>query len=121
MFKILSKSRPLFSLPPTFSPKYFYTPHEIQIRDEKHGYYKNPEEIARRLIKLLALHDKVKNPHLITLKSTWHELGLDELSYVEVMLEAEQEFFLEFPDEEVERFKNVEDAVNFIARSFYTK
>lgn len=121
MLKFLSKARASLRISPVFSPKYFYTPREIQLRDEKHGYYKNPEDIARRLIKLLALHDKVKNPHLITLKSTWHELGLDDLSYVEVMLEAEQEFFLEFPDEEVERFKNVEDAVNFIARSFYTK
>ena len=102
-------------------PMKFYTPLEIQLRDEKSGYYKNPEEIARRLIKLIALHDKVKKPHEITLQSTWHEIGLDDLSYVELMLEAEQEFSFEFPDDDVERFKNVEDAVEFIARSFFAK
>ena len=120
MFKI--KSLPFKFLNLAFKPRNFYIPErEIQLREEKHGYYKDPSEVARRLIKLIALHDKVKNPHEITLQSTWHELGLDELSYVEVMIEAEQEFFIEFPDEDVERFKNVEDAVEFIARSFFAK
>ncbi len=105
----------------SFKPVNYYTPKEIQLRDEKLGYYKNPEDVARRLIKLISLHDKVKNPEKITLQSTWYDLGLDELSYVEVMLEAEQEFFMEFSDEQVERFKNVEDAVEFIARSFFAK
>jgi NADH dehydrogenase (ubiquinone) 1 alpha/beta subcomplex 1 len=120
MFKI--KSLPFKFVNFAFKPKNFYiTEKEIQLREEKHGYYKDPNEVARRLIKLIALHDKVKNPHLIKLQSTWHEIGLDELSYVEVMLEAEQEFCLEFPDDEVERFKNVEDAVEFVARSFFAK
>jgi NADH dehydrogenase (ubiquinone) 1 alpha/beta subcomplex 1 len=35
------------------------------------------------------------------------------------MLEAENEFFIEFPDEEVERFKNLNDVVEYVARSFY--
>lgn len=119
MFKLKAFSSKFLTY--SFKPFQLYMTREIQLRNEKHGYYKDPEEVSRRLIKLIALHDKVKNPHLITLKSTWHELGLDELSYVEVMLEAEQEFVMEFPDDEVEKFKNVEDAVNFIARSFYAK
>ena len=35
------------------------------------------------------------------------------------MVEAEREFELEFPDESVERFKDVNDAVEFISRSFF--
>jgi acyl carrier protein len=32
---------------------------------------------------------------------------------------VEKEFFIEFPDEAVERFKNPKDVVEFVARSFY--
>lgn len=35
------------------------------------------------------------------------------------MVEAEREFELEFPDEDVERFKDVHDAVEYISRSFF--
>jgi len=34
-------------------------------------------------------------------------------------LEVEYEFFLEFPDEAVERFKNLKDVVEFVSRSFF--
>jgi acyl carrier protein len=47
-------------------------------------------------------------------------MGVDELSLVEIMLEAEDEFYLELPDEEVERFSNIRDATEYIARSFYS-
>jgi acyl carrier protein len=34
-------------------------------------------------------------------------MGLNDLTYVEVMLEAENEFNLEFADEDLERFANL--------------
>ena len=46
---------------------------------------KDPNEVSRRFIKLISLHDKVKNPGSITLEQTWHKLGIDELTYVEIM------------------------------------
>jgi len=42
------------------------------------------------------------------------------LTYVEIMLEAENEFYIEIADEDLERFRSVEDAVEFISRSFFT-
>jgi acyl carrier protein len=41
------------------------------------------------------------------LSSTWKDVGLDELTYVEIMLEAENEFNLEFADEDLEKFQNI--------------
>lgn len=38
------------------------------------------------MIKLIALHDDIKNPESITLNSTWNEIGLNEMTYVEVIL-----------------------------------
>ena len=68
-------------------------PREIQLRNERTGYYlgKNaiildPNEVARRLVKVISLHDRVKNIDKITLNATWHELGIDELTYTEIML-----------------------------------
>lgn len=120
MFSLFRKS-PFLSRSFLSLPRFHYTPLAPQNRDEATGYYQNPSDIARRFIKLLSLHDTVTKPSGISLESTWHEIGVDELSYVEVMLAAEEEFFLEFPDEEVERFKNVGDVVDFVARSFYAK
>lgn len=99
---------------------YKYTPREIQLRNEKSGYYANPEEIARRLIRLISLHDKIQNPSQITLKSNWKDIGVDPLTFVEIMLEAENEFLIEFADEDLERFRTVEDAVENIARNFFS-
>jgi len=42
--------------------------------------------VARRIIKVIALHDCVKNPHLIRINNTWEDLSIDPLSYVEIML-----------------------------------
>eukprot|EP01017_Pseudomicrothorax_dubius_P009986 TRINITY_DN1350_c0_g1_i1.p1 TRINITY_DN1350_c0_g1~~TRINITY_DN1350_c0_g1_i1.p1 ORF type:complete len:136 (+),score=38.94 TRINITY_DN1350_c0_g1_i1:122-529(+) len=90
----------------------------IILRREASGYYADPNDIARRLIKLISTHDKVKNPSQITLNSSFVEIGIDELSFVEVMLEAENEFGFEFADEDLERMYRVSDAVEYIARSF---
>jgi NADH dehydrogenase (ubiquinone) 1 alpha/beta subcomplex 1 len=36
------------------------------------------------------------------------------------MVEAEREFEIEIPDEDIERFRNVNDAVEYISRSFFS-
>mmetsp|Transcript_35430 Transcript_35430/g.31918 ORF Transcript_35430/g.31918 Transcript_35430/m.31918 type:complete len:136 (-) Transcript_35430:160-567(-) len=102
-----------------YKPMRFYTTDGIILRDLKNGYFLDPQDVARRLSKLIALHDKCKDPSQITLGSSFHELGLDDLAVVEVLYEAENEFNFEFPDEDVERFRTVQDAVEYIARSFF--
>ncbi|KAM3137133.1 hypothetical protein pb186bvf_010701 [Paramecium bursaria] len=102
-------------------PRFWYfNEKSIDLRNEKSSYFMNPEEVARRFIKLLALHNEIKKPDQITLASTWHDIGLSEMGYVEVMIEAEREFAFEIPDEDLEGFRNVKDAVEYIARSFFT-
>ena len=39
-----------------------YAPQKVVLRNEKTGYFANPDDVARRLIRLISLHDKVKNP-----------------------------------------------------------
>ncbi|CAD8127467.1 unnamed protein product [Paramecium sonneborni] len=101
-------------------PKYFGSNEQpILLRNEKSGYYVNPEAVARRMIKVISLHDEVKNPSGITLQSTWADIGLTDMAYVEVMVEVEREFEIEFPDADVECFRTVNDAVEYVARSFF--
>ena len=39
------------------------------------GYYLDPNEVARRIMRVISLHDNVKNPESMTLNSQWWELG----------------------------------------------
>jgi NADH dehydrogenase (ubiquinone) 1 alpha/beta subcomplex 1 len=90
-------------------------------REEGHGYYLDPEEVAKRLMRVISMHDKVSKPQDMTLSKTWHNLGIDDLSKVEIFLEIEKEFDMEFADEDVERFKNIREAVEHVARSFHAR
>jgi NADH dehydrogenase (ubiquinone) 1 alpha/beta subcomplex 1 len=44
---------------------------------------------------------------------------MNEMDYVEFTVIAEEEFKIEFPDDVVEKFKDVNDMVEFVARSFW--
>lgn len=90
-------------------------------RDEKSGYFLNPEEVAVRMIKIMTLHNNMRHKEAVTLGKTWSQLGIDDLTKVEIFLEIEKEFDIEFADEDVERFKNVHEAVEHVARSFHSK
>jgi NADH dehydrogenase (ubiquinone) 1 alpha/beta subcomplex 1, acyl-carrier protein len=73
------------------------------------------------VIRVIASLDCIKENQEITLNSTWTELGIDELTKVELFLEIETEFIFEFPCEELEKFKNVGDAVEYISQSFFSR
>lgn len=83
------------------------------------GYYINPEEVAVRFIRLLVNHQGVVTNEDITLNRTWYELGVKDLDKVEILLAAEIEFDLEFADEDCEKFRDINDVVEHVARSFH--
>lgn len=45
--------------------------------------------------------------------------GLNELDYTELTVLVEEEFKIEFPDDVAEKFKDVNDMVQYVARSFW--
>ncbi len=47
-------------------------------------------------------------------KSFIDDLGADSLDTVELVMAFEEEFGIEIPDEEAEKIKTVQDAVNYI-------
>jgi NADH dehydrogenase (ubiquinone) 1 alpha/beta subcomplex 1 len=90
-------------------------------RDEGHGYYLDPEEVSKRLMRVIAMHPGVKRPDELTLSKSWTALGIDDLARVEIFLEIEREFEIEFSDQDVERFKNIHEAVEHVAKSFFAR
>lgn len=44
------------------------------------------------------------------------DLGLDSLAIFEVVIELEETFALQISDEDADRIKSIDDAVNYIAR-----
>jgi acyl carrier protein len=94
----------------------------VVLREERTGYFQNPENVARRMVKIFAAHESIEAPEEITLGTTFYELrdrGMDDLSKVEIFLMVEREFDLQLPDDQVERFLNVKEAVEYVSKSFH--
>lgn len=81
----------------------------------------DPNETARRILRVIAQFDRVQNPEQVTLNTQWHEMGLNELDTVELLVGVEDEFKIEFPDDVAEKFKDVHDAVQYVSRSFFAQ
>ncbi len=50
----------------------------------------------------------------ITLETSFDDLNADSLDVVELIMAIEEEFDIEIPDEDAEKFKTVGDAVEYI-------
>ena len=46
---------------------------------EDGDYYSDPIMVAERIVRLVALHDNVRDPTSVTLNSTFEDLGLNSL------------------------------------------
>ena len=89
---------------------------------ETGDYYADPIAVAERVVRLIGLHDNVRDPTAITLNSTFEDdLGLNVLDMQEIFLQAEREFDVEISEEDCECFFTVNDLVENLARNFYTK
>ena len=113
--------RPALCRPFLQAPRRFYYPDGQLMTLAKGEYYADPKEVAERVVRLFALHDNVKDPSAVTLKASFAELGLNALDMVELFLGAEQEFSIEFIEEDCESMTTVNDLVENIARNEYTK
>ena len=83
------------------------------------GYYLNPNEVGRRISRIIAHFDGAKNVQKMNLNTQFWELGLNDLDYVELTVLVEEEFKIEFPDDVAEKFKDVNDMVEYVSRSFW--
>jgi NADH dehydrogenase (ubiquinone) 1 alpha/beta subcomplex 1 len=91
------------------------------MKREEGEYFADPVNVGERVVRLLALHDNIKDPESITLNQSFEEIGLNQLDMVEVFLAVEREFDLEIGEDECESMTTVNDLVEYLAKSFYTK
>lgn len=111
--------RPAFKL--CVTPQRFYYPNGQLMSREEGAYYGDPKDVAERSIRLIALHDNVKDPSAVTLASTFEEIGLNSLDVTEILLAAEREFDLELADEDCESLQTVNDMVELLSRTYAVK
>jgi acyl carrier protein len=79
------------------------------------GHWVDPEDVTRRIINIIRAHDRIKDPKIVSPERPFKEMGLDNLDLVEIFLEVEKDFFMEFSDEQVEKFAKISDAVEVVS------
>ena len=58
-------------------PQRTYYPNGQLMKREEGEYFADPIEVAERVVRLIALHDNVKNPSAVTLQSDFSSLGFN--------------------------------------------
>jgi len=71
-------------------------------------------EIAQRVKEIIAKNLDVNIEDIKTESSFINDLGADSLAIVELVLALEEEFELDIPDEETEKIRTVQDAIDYI-------
>ncbi|KXN89947.1 Acyl carrier protein 2, mitochondrial [Leucoagaricus sp. SymC.cos] len=74
-------------------------------------------DIQRRVLDVLKGFEKVNQSKLSPTASFSDDLGLDSLDAVEVVMAVEEEFSIEIPDVEADEIKNVQQAIDYIAKT----
>jgi acyl carrier protein len=72
------------------------------------------DSIEAKVKELICQQLEVSEDQLKPSASFTDDLKADSLAVVELVLALEQEFDMEIPDEETEKIKTVQDAVNYI-------
>ena len=117
----LALGRPVALSVVSLAPRRFYYPGNQLMEREAGDYFADPIAVAERVVRLIALHDNVRDPAAVTLNSSFEDLGLNVLDLQEIFLQAEREFDVEISEEDCESFVTVNDLVENLARNFYTK
>lgn len=71
-------------------------------------------DIAERVKKIIAEQLDVEEQKITPSANFLDDLGADSLDTVELVMALEEEFDTEIPDEDAEKIKTVQDAINYI-------
>ena len=94
-----------------------YYENNVLMIPTKGDYFVDPIDVGERVVRLVALHDNVRDPSAIRLHHKFEDLGLDSLDTVEILLMAEQEFATELSDEVCEGIVTLNDLMEVISRN----
>ncbi len=72
------------------------------------------QEIESKVIKIIAEKLGIDESEVKPEASFIDDLGADSLDIVELVMELEEEYGIEIPDEDAEKIKTVQDAIDYI-------
>ena len=103
------------------NPVRFYHPVREMMKKKTPKYYSDPNVIGEEIIRIVSLHDKVTDPTQITMESSFEEIGMDSIDFVEVILQLEYEIGYDFGPSDWEQFITINDVAQFLAKDFYAQ
>lgn len=74
----------------------------------------NFDDIQKRVMEVLSRYDKIDSSKLDLASHLVSDLGLDSLDHVEIMMEFEDEFGLEIPDQDAEKLMRPTEIARYI-------
>ncbi|KAF8499969.1 acyl carrier protein-like protein [Gautieria morchelliformis] len=75
------------------------------------------EDIKARITDVFKSFEKATPDKVQASSSFTEDLGLDSLDTVEVLMAVEEEFGIEIPDEEADKIRTVQQAIDYIAKT----
>ncbi len=72
-------------------------------------------DVAQRVLQIIADNQK-KDISVVTLESSFEELGIDSMDAVNIVFAVENEFNVNVPDEEMKNIKSVRDIVEGVQK-----
>jgi acyl carrier protein len=76
-----------------------------------------PDKVMEIISKEIRCAFEEVKPH----KSLIDDLGADELGLVEIQMAIEEEFGIEIPDGDAEKFSTVEEVIQFVQKNYSPK
>ena len=73
------------------------------------------DELTTRVLKIIAETQR-KDPAVVTITSSFEELGIDSMDGVNIIFALENEFNINVPDEEVKNIQSVRDMVDGVRK-----
>ena len=73
------------------------------------------DDLTKRILTIIAETQR-KDPALVTIDSSFEELGIDSMDGVNIIFALENEFNINVPDEEVKNIKSIRDMVEGVQR-----
>jgi acyl carrier protein len=72
-----------------------------------------PGDVTQRVLRIIADNQR-KDVSLVTMESSFEELGIDSMDAVNIVFALENEFNVNVPDEEMKNIRSVRDIVEGI-------
>jgi acyl carrier protein len=98
---------------PDSSVRYIAPPRDISPCDERSSRM-TADEVMEKVRDIIAERLDVKRSEVVPTASFIDDLNADSLDIVELVMGIEKDFDIEIPDDEAEKIRTVQDAVDYI-------